>query len=511
MSKSWQTVLIMAVSASTVSSYIGLPALARGGFGGGGGHFGGFGGGGHSFGGFGGGGGGHFGGFGGGDRSFGGGRGFGGGDRGFGGGDHGFGGSTDRTGFGSGDRGFGGSGGSAGFGGRPQSANTGGGFGNIARSGNSGFGRDGFGNQGGFDRNGMGNNGFRPSTDPIATHGNFSNKLPGDWGNGGNHPQRPINNWNGNLKNQGDKVRNSFNNNGNTYNYNKTNNFANYGGYHGYGYGGYNHGWNPYRAYGAQQWYQHGGYWGGYPGGWCCPGWSSATAWTCMGLTTLDSFLGLAAVASLTSGHKSSNNNNNNGSSGGGSTVVYQNDNVYVDGQPAGSYQEYYNQAQALAQQGRNDAYNYQYMGASADGSQPQYGQPAGAPPTVQQQWAPLGVFSLCEPGQTESTMLFQLAIGQDGTVRGNYTNQLTNENAQIYGSLDKKTQRISWTIGQNPGTVFDTSLATLTQDDSTILVHFGPDNTQQMAFIRMPQPPQGGPDNSGGGEPAAQALDAGG
>jgi hypothetical protein len=85
--------------------------------------------------------------------------------------------------------------------------------------------------------------------------------------------------------------------------------------------------------------------------------------------------------------------------------------------------------------------------------------------------------------------MLLQLAINKDGVVRGNYLNQLTNEKSQVYGALDKKTHRISWTIGQNNSTVFDTNLADIANDDSQVLVHYGPDNTQKMALIRLPAP----------------------
>jgi hypothetical protein len=94
--------------------------------------------------------------------------------------------------------------------------------------------------------------------------------------------------------------------------------------------------------------------------------------------------------------------------------------------------------------------------------------------------------------------MLLQLAINQKGIVRGNYTNQLTNENSQIYGALDKKTQRISWTIGANNSTVFDTSLSDLVNDDSQVLVHYGPTNTRTMALIRLPAPSSS---DSGGGQ----------
>lgn len=90
---------------------------------------------------------------------------------------------------------------------------------------------------------------------------------------------------------------------------------------------------------------------------------------------------------------------------------------------------------------------------------------------------------------------MLQLAINKDGMVRGNYLNQLTNETSQVFGALDKKTQRVSWTIGSNNTTVFDAMLADLVRDDSQVLVHYGPQNTKAMALIRLPAP-KGGSDN---------------
>lgn len=90
--------------------------------------------------------------------------------------------------------------------------------------------------------------------------------------------------------------------------------------------------------------------------------------------------------------------------------------------------------------------------------------------------------------------MLLQLAINRDGILRGNYFNQLTNETSEVYGSLDKKTQRVSWTLGQNSSTVFDTALSDLTKEDAPVLVHYGPTNTQSMMLVRVQQPQQSQP-----------------
>ncbi|MFA7336769.1 MAG: hypothetical protein WC028_08265 [Candidatus Obscuribacterales bacterium] len=382
-------------------------------------------------------------------RGFGGG--FGGGYRGGGGGfDRGFsGGGVNRGGF---DRGF-----------------SGGGF------DRGGFDR-GF-SGGGFDR-GFANHGTGPviSGRPAGGAGHLPTDggLSGFAGNRANLPHNPQNIGSGNLNDQGRNIRNSFDNN--TINHNNVNvnryggGYHNYNGYHGYGYGGY-HG---YGAYGY-----HG--WGGYPGAWCAPGWSEASAWTFMGVSTLTSFLGMGMMGAALSGGGSKNSGNTT------NNITYEGDNVYMNGQPVGTAQQYYQQAQQLASAATAPQdYSSQYAQQFSNPDSAQ-GDTAAADPN--EQWQALGVFALAEPGQKDSNMLLQLAINQKGILRGNYTNQLTNENSQIYGALDKKTQRISWTIGTNNSTVFDTSLADLVNDNSQVLVHYGPSNTRTMALIRLPAP----------------------
>lgn len=488
---------LLAVPVPVVARGFGGRSFGGGGFGGGGRSFGGggFGGGGRNFGGrdFGGG----FGGAGG----LGGGKGFGGGDKGFGGaggfgsgggfaGNKGFGGGGDM-GFG-GNKGFGngagfagnkGFGNGSGFGGDKGFGNGGAGFGGDKGFGNGGgfAGDKGFGNRPGFDgfggNKGMGNGG-------MGNHPNFgggSGHLPTDGGFGGigNINRTPHNMNASQLDAQGKSMRSSFNGNGNT-----VNNFNHYGGYGGYGgYHGYANGY----AHGYANGYYHGSW--GYPGAWGCPGWSEGAAWTFMGVSALTSFLGIGMMAAASS-HSGGGSKN----SGNVTNVTYEGDNVYINGQPSGTAAQYYDSAQQLAAQAsQQPAYNNysSYYANLPNGNLP-YGNQTNIDNAPQadanEKWEPLGVFALAEPGQTQSNMLFQLAINQAGIVRGNYMNQLTNEKSQVYGALDKKTQRISWTIGQNNTTVFDTSLSTLVKDDSQVLVHYSATNTQEMALIRLSQ-----------------------
>jgi hypothetical protein len=289
--------------------------------------------------------------------------------------------------------------------------------------------------------------------------------------------------------------------------------------YHPYGASAYHpygaYGYHPYGAYG---YHPYGGVYG-YPGGWYNPGFMEATMWTCMGMSTLSSFLGLAALSSK--GSQSAPTTN----------ITYAGGNTYINGVPS---TQYYQQAQQLAAtaplappaapyaatSAMMPAVTSQF--ASTAGLGPGAAAPSAAPglvptavpgvvtdttpgglaavtpsqlpqttATVPERWEPLGVFSLVEPGQTKSTTLFQLAINKDGIVRGNYVNEITNERTQVHGALDKATQRISWTVGDNPETVFSSVLSDLTKDKCKVLVQFGPNNTQQMAFQRMPPPKQ--------------------
>ena len=358
------------------------------------------------------------------------GRGFGGGG-GFRGGGGGFRGGGFRSG-GDGGRGFGRSDG-GGFRGQRQESTAGGRFSNMGGDNRANFAHDNFPNRGQLPADG----GF----------GNIS-KLQ-------NRSPRQINQ--NDLSSQGKSIRNSFNND--TFNKTVNNYNVNRNGYGRYGYGAY----HPY------------GYGWGYPGGWYAAGLSSAAMWTCAGVSTLSTFLGLASLE---------HNSSNSSQPASCNTVEYNGDNVYIDGQQAGSAQQYYQQAQQLAQTGQTESPSQDNSDTGAAGQS--------------QQWQPLGVFALAEPGQTQSNMLLQLAIDKDGIVRGNYYNQLTNESAEVYGALDKKTQRVSWTIGTNPNTVFDAGLGDLVKDDSSVLVHYGTQDTSRMSLVRLQQPPQTAPESAG-------------
>ena len=147
-----------------------------------------------------------------------------------------------------------------------------------------------------------------------------------------------------------------------------------------------------------------------------------------------------------------------------GGNITYDNGNVYVGAQEAGSSAEYYDQASALADSG-NPA-----DPSSAD-------------------WMPLGVFALAPAGQKQSNVTIQLAVDKQGLIRGNYTDNFSGQPVQIQGAVDKDTQRVCWTVGQNKTDVFEAGLYNLTKPEAPVLVHFGKTRTEQWLLVRLQQP----------------------
>ena len=154
-----------------------------------------------------------------------------------------------------------------------------------------------------------------------------------------------------------------------------------------------------------------------------------------------------------------------------GVNVVYQGDEVYVDGKPKATAKEYTQQAIALA-------------------NEPAAQPPPPTPPAAGQEpeWLPLGVWALAPEEKGDAYMFFQLSIDKNGVVTGAYQNVLSGEKSPISGQVDKQTQRVAWKIGTG-NTVVETGLQNLTQDVASCLVHFGEGNTQTWLLVRQKQP----------------------
>jgi hypothetical protein len=148
-----------------------------------------------------------------------------------------------------------------------------------------------------------------------------------------------------------------------------------------------------------------------------------------------------------------------------GSNVVYEGDTVYVDGTSVGTQEQYAQQAVVLADTGTK------------------------AEATKEEEWLPLGVFAMIQGERTDSNDLFQLAVNKAGTIRGNYYNALTDATLPVHGAVDKSSQRAAWTVGDRKEPIYEAGFANLTKSETTLLVHFGKDRSQQWTLIRIDPP----------------------
>lgn len=424
--------------------------------------------------------------------------------------------------FGGGNIGGGNFGGAGGFGGGNMNL---GGLGNHSFDGGAGGAGGGF-NRGNFSggsipgfsggRNPAGNNlgdrapGNRAPSDPgFRGNDGFNNRLTnsdlqnflgldsrpgaGDLGNRTGAPGDRPGNIGDRSNNIGDRTNNVRNQSGNQYNFNRTNNVntANVGNRtdnnvrgqwadnhpeaanrinswgnqirdnwndHGHGPWGGSDWWHTYHP-GAGGWYYHYG-WYNHPWDY----WWRGATWGAVG-----GFIAGAAFADPVYY-----------SYGTGGNVIYQDNSVYVNGQNMGTAEEYYQSATELAtvpqdqipQQSSDDNSNNQ--SASDD-------------------WLPLGTFSLStSPEDTNPVRTLQLAVNKQGIVSGTMYNSATKQSWPVQGRVDKQTQRVAFTIGDQKGVVLETGIYNLTQPQTEVLVHYGDKQTQTDLLVRL-DPPQGG------------------
>jgi hypothetical protein len=196
--------------------------------------------------------------------------------------------------------------------------------------------------------------------------------------------------------------------------------------------------------------YFNAGWYRAHPAAWRAAAWNTAAYWNWARYATIAAFCSYP-VTPVVYGY--------------GSDLVYENNQVYYNGTPVATAQEYSTQAVDLAAAGQ------------------------AAKPTDKEEWQSFGVFAIVHGEDEESNEVFQIAINKDGVIRGNYHNELTDTTTPIYGSADKKSQRAAWIIGDNKDTVFETGVGNLTLPDTEILVHIGKNSTQQWTLVRLDQP----------------------
>lgn len=193
------------------------------------------------------------------------------------------------------------------------------------------------------------------------------------------------------------------------------------------------------------------GWYGAHPGCWVAAGWAADAAWNAATYNAVADYCGLVSTAMPDYDY--------------GSTVVIQDNNIYMNGTDTGTVQQYAEQATTIAAQGQT------------------------ANPPTTDNWKPLGVYALVQGDAKTSNNIFQLAVNKDGIIRGNYYDGLLNTTTEVYGSIDKQTQRAAWTIGKTKDRIFDAGIYNLTQPQCPCLVHIGTTSTEQLMLVRVEQP----------------------
>jgi hypothetical protein len=150
---------------------------------------------------------------------------------------------------------------------------------------------------------------------------------------------------------------------------------------------------------------------------------------------------------------------------GNGGNVYYENNVVYVDGQAAGTPEQYAQQSTALV---------------------------AAAPAQVTDtEWLPLGAFALTREGVDDSQAMLELAVNKQGVLAGTYYNEATAVSRSLKGKLDQTSQRaaLGFADGKNAEVVLETGIYNLTQDEAPALLHQGPERSTPVLLVRLQAP----------------------
>lgn len=198
-----------------------------------------------------------------------------------------------------------------------------------------------------------------------------------------------------------------------------------------------------YRGWFASGWYARN------PRAWRAARWTAATVWTAATWSTIRSWWGWKSEPYYYDY---------------GTTIVYEGDTVYYGGKPAATAAEYYEQAASISSKGD--------VQVDDEG-----------------EWRSLGVFALVKDDEEESNTIFQLAVNKAGIMRGNYHDALTQTTLPLQGSVEERTQRAAWTVGENKNVVYETGLANLTHEETQVLIHYGKEDTQQWMLVRLEAP----------------------
>lgn len=160
---------------------------------------------------------------------------------------------------------------------------------------------------------------------------------------------------------------------------------------------------------------------------------------------------------------------------GTGGNVTYQDNSVYIGGTEISSALEFAETAATLAT----------------------VPEPETEKVAEEAEWLPLGTFALTtDPDDVDPNRIVQLAVNKEGIVSGTIYNRDTEQTQAIQGRVDKETQRVAMRIGESEDIIAETGLYNLTQDEASLLVHFGSETQDSYLLVRLPSPEETSDEN---------------
>jgi hypothetical protein len=87
---------------------------------------------------------------------------------------------------------------------------------------------------------------------------------------------------------------------------------------------------------------------------------------------------------------------------------------------------------------------------------------------------------------------ILPVAVNKRGVMCGNCCEAVSDNAPQVDGSVDRDSRLAAWPMGGREGTAFDAGRNCLTQDQTTVPVHFSKERTQQMVPGRPEEPKDG-------------------
>lgn len=142
--------------------------------------------------------------------------------------------------------------------------------------------------------------------------------------------------------------------------------------------------------------------------------------------------------------------------------ITFQNDVIYVNGQPVSSYEDFVASARELANT---------HPDAIAE-------RPG---------WFPLGTFAVSSSiKQKTSNHAIQLTMDSAGNIAGAYVNWPQGKVLPIHGSVDTNSQRVAFNIGGSDNIVIETGLANLTEPNTRVWVHLPNSHSQTWLITRL-------------------------